>query len=76
MTGDFEGLEEVMAPDVRCEATFSGESPMVPIPPTGRRTGASGTHVCHWSGGVVVEAWHHGDWLSWLQGAGVIPALG
>lgn len=123
MTGDFGGLDGVMAADVRyhvppfadvdlagyrdfvsafrlafpdfmvtadetivegdhschrwhCEATFTGESPMVPVAPTGRRTAATGTHVCHWRDGMLVEAWHHGDWLSWLQGAGVIPPLG
>ncbi len=50
-----------------CEATFSGESPVVPVAPTGKRSAASGTIVARFDNGRIVEAWHHGDWLSWLQ---------
>ncbi len=50
-----------------CEATFGGESPVVPVPPTGERSAASGTIVARFEAGQIVEAWHHGDWLSWLQ---------
>jgi predicted ester cyclase len=50
-----------------CAATFSGESPVVPVAPTGKRSEASGTIVARFEDGRIVEAWHHGDWLSWLQ---------
>jgi len=50
-----------------CAATFSGESPVVPVPPTGRRSEASGTIVARFDGDRATEIWHHGDWLSWLQ---------
>lgn len=50
-----------------CGATFSGTSAVVPVPPTGRRSEASGTIVARFEGGQAKEVWHHGDWLSWLQ---------
>ena len=112
--GDFSGVEEAMAPDVRyhmppigdfdragmsafvaefrkafpdfdvfvdetvqegdlvawlwhCEATFSGESPAIPVEPTGNRSAATGTIVARFKGDRIVELWHHGDWMTWLQ---------
>ncbi len=59
-----------------CRGTFSGETSLLPVPPTGNATQASGTHIAHWRDGRPVEIWHNGDWLGWLQGAGVLPALG
>lgn len=59
-----------------CEATLSGESPVIPVPPTGRRTSATGTLLCRVADDRFVEVWHHGDWLGWLQKAGVIEGLG
>jgi predicted ester cyclase len=50
-----------------CQATFSGESPAIPMVPTNERTAASGTIVAHFADGKAVEVWHHGDWLSWLK---------
>ena len=59
-----------------CHGTYSGQSPMLPVPPTGKQSSASGSLVFHWQDGKIVEAWHFGDWLGWLQGAGVLPPLG
>ena len=59
-----------------CRATFSGESTLLPAAPTGQSTDATGAHVTHWRDGRPVEMWHHGDWLGWLQKAGVLPPLG
>jgi SnoaL-like polyketide cyclase len=59
-----------------CRGTFSGESPILPAAPTGRATDASGTHIAHWRDGRPVEMWHNGDWLGWLQKAGVVAGLG
>jgi predicted ester cyclase len=58
-----------------CEATFSGRSPLMPMDPTGRATSASGTVLVRMRGERAEEIWHHGDWLTWLQGAGVIEGL-
>jgi hypothetical protein len=59
-----------------CQATYTGESSMLPVPPTGNQTTATGALIMHWQDGKVTEAWHFGDWLGWLQGAGVLPPLG
>jgi len=58
-----------------CRGTFTGESPLLPSAPTGRGTEATGTHITHWRDGHPVEMWHNGDWLGWLQKAGVVPPL-
>lgn len=59
-----------------CRATYTGESPLLPVPPTGTATEASGSHFVHWHDGQPVEIWHNGDWLGWLQRCGVLPPLG
>jgi hypothetical protein len=59
-----------------CIGKYTGESPIIPVAPTGKSTTASGCLVFHWEGGKAVEVWHFGDWLGWLQGAGVLPPLG
>jgi len=59
-----------------CRATYSGESAILPTPPTGKPTQATGSHFVHWQDGQPIEIWHNGDWLGWLQGCGVLPALG
>ncbi|MCD2197873.1 ester cyclase [Actinomycetospora endophytica] len=59
-----------------CTGTFTGAGGLLPGDPTGKPTTATGTHMVHWRDGRPAEIWHFGDWLSWLQGAGVIPALG
>ncbi|MDX1615939.1 MAG: ester cyclase [Candidatus Promineifilaceae bacterium] len=56
--------------------TFTGESPLLPVSPTNQPSTASGSLVCHWAEGKMIEVWHNGDWLGWLQRAGVIPPLG
>lgn len=58
-----------------CRATYTGESSLLPVPPTGTQTQATGSHIVHWSDGRPVEIWHNGDWLGWLQGCGVLPPL-
>jgi predicted ester cyclase len=59
-----------------CTGTFSGAGGILPGEPTGRETRATGSHVIHWRDGRPIEVWHFGDWLGWLQQAGVIPTLG
>jgi ketosteroid isomerase-like protein len=58
------------------EGVFSAATPLLPgVEPTGAPQTAEGIHVLHWSGDVVTEVWHFGDWLGWLTQAGVIPPL-
>ena len=59
-----------------CSATYTGESPLLTVPPTGKPTGGSGGHFLRWQDGRPVEIWHHGDWLGWLQKCGLLPPLG
>lgn len=59
-----------------CAATYTGESALLPVPPTGAATTATGSHFIHWRNGQPAEVWHNGDWLGWLQHCGVVPALG
>ncbi len=56
--------------------TFTGESPVLPAPPTGKQATGLGCHIVHWADGKAVETWHYGDWLGALQQIGVIPPLG
>ena len=58
-----------------CSGTFTGQSPMMPIEPTGKKTSAHGTHIHHWKDGKIIEVFHYGDWLGWLIGCGVLPPL-
>ena len=59
----------------RCTATFSGNTSILPVPPTGQPTAATGNLLLHWSDDRIIEAWHAGDWLGWLTKAGVLPPL-
>lgn len=59
----------------RASGTFTGESPLFPVAPTNQASKASGSHICHWADGKMVEVWHNGDWLGWLQGLGILPPL-
>lgn len=59
-----------------CRGTYTGESPLLPGPPTGTATEATGSHFVRWQDGRPVEIWHNGDWLGWLQRCGVLPPLG
>ena len=58
------------------EATHSGVSPSLGIPPTGKRVGIVGCSVFHFKNGKIVEQWEYSDVLGLLQQLGVIPALG
>jgi steroid delta-isomerase-like uncharacterized protein len=58
------------------EATHSGVSPSLGIPPTGKRVSIVGCSVFHFRNGKIVEQWEYNDLLGLLQQLGVIPALG
>jgi predicted ester cyclase len=57
-----------------CEGTLTGESPLIPVPPTGKAFRAlTGGHFARWDNGRPVEVWHNGDWLGWLQECDALP---
>lgn len=55
------------------EATFTGPSNVIPVPPTGKHASVKGTWVGHWEKGKVVEEWYTFDMLDWLQQCGAMP---
>ena len=58
-----------------CTGTYSGHSPLLAVPPTGRSTRGTGVPLAHWRDGRISELWHFGDWLGWLSAAGVVSPL-
>jgi predicted ester cyclase len=58
------------------QATHTGQSPVMPIPSTFRRVNITGSTICLWAGGQIVEEWHHVDWLGLFRQLGVIPPMG
>ncbi len=56
--------------------THTGQSPTLPIPPTGKPVTITGCLVTHWIEGRAVEHWNHVDYLGLLQQLGVVPPLG
>ena len=56
--------------------THTGQSPRIPIPPTGKQVTYVGCLVSHFAEGKIVEEWNYGDYLGLLQRLGVIPPMG
>jgi len=54
----------------------TGQSPSLPIPPTGKPVILKGCIVVHVENGKVVEEFEYSDYLGFLQQLGVIPPLG
>ena len=58
------------------QAKHTGQSPSLPIPPTGKQVTLTGCVVVHVQNGKVVEEFDCSDYLGFLQQLGVIPPLG
>ncbi len=58
------------------QATHTGQSPSLPIPPTGKEITLEGCLIDRWENGKIVEEWEYSDYLGFLQQLGVIPPLG
>ena len=54
----------------------TGQSPTLPIPPTGKEVTLVGTVLVHIVDGKIVEEFEHSDYLGFLQQLGVVPPLG
>jgi len=54
----------------------TGQSPTLPIPPTGVEVTLVGCNVSHWANGKIIEEWEFSDYLGLLTQLGVIPPLG
>jgi steroid delta-isomerase-like uncharacterized protein len=57
-------------------AKHTGQSPTLPIPPTGKEVLLQGCIVVHLAGGKIVEEFEYSDYLGFLQQLGVVPPLG
>jgi steroid delta-isomerase-like uncharacterized protein len=57
-------------------AKHTGESPTLPIPPTGKEVLLQGCIVVHIGDGKIVEEFEYSDYLGFLQQLGVVPPLG
>jgi predicted ester cyclase len=58
----------------RWRATATHTSPVLGVPPTGRRLTVTGVNVARVSNGQIVESWFNFDLLTLLQGIGAIPS--
>jgi predicted ester cyclase len=58
------------------EATHTGQSPALPVPPRGRRVSITGSVIGLWADGRIIEEWNYADWLGLFQQLGVIPPMG
>lgn len=54
----------------------TGQSPTLPIPPTGKEVTLVGSVVVHIAEGKIVEEFEYSDYLGFLQQLGVAPPLG
>ncbi len=54
----------------------TGQSPTLPIPPTGKEVTLAGAVVVHVVDGKIVEEFEYSDYLGFLQQLGVVPPLG
>lgn len=58
------------------QAKHTGQSPTLPIPPTGKQVILKGCTVVHIVDGKVIEEFEYADYLGFLQQLGVVPPLG
>ena len=58
------------------KARHTGQSPTLPIPPTGKAVTLIGCTVVHIEDGKVIEEFEYADYLGILQQLGVVPPLG
>ncbi len=54
----------------------TGESSLVPVPPTGKEVVVKGCVFLHVKNDKIVEAFQHADWLGMMQQLGVVPPMG
>lgn len=58
------------------QGKHTGQSPSLPIPPTGKEVTMAGCIVVHLEDGKIVEEFEYSDYLGFLQQLGVVPPLG
>jgi predicted ester cyclase len=58
------------------QGKHTGQSPTLPIPPTGKEVGMEKCVVVHLADGKIVEEFEYADYLGFLQQVGGVPPLG
>jgi len=58
------------------QATHTGQSASLPIPPTGKRVTLQSCLINRWEGDKIVEEWEYSDYLGFLQQLGVVSTMG
>ena len=58
------------------QGKHTGQSPSLPVPPTGKEVSLVGCIVVHIADGKIVEEFEYSDYLGFLQQLGVVPPLG
>lgn len=58
------------------QATHTGQSSSLPVPPTGKRVTLQSCLINRWEGDKIVEEWECSDYLGLLQQLGLVPAMG
>lgn len=64
---------DISASRFTIEVMHTGDSPTLPIPPTGTKVVTQGASIWRWENGRVVEDWTYNDYLGLMQQLGVIP---
>jgi len=57
------------------QATHTGQSPALPVPPRSKRVDITGSALGLWAGGKIIEEWNYADWLGLFRQLGVIPPM-
>ncbi|HNS51830.1 MAG TPA: ester cyclase [Anaerolineae bacterium] len=70
------GEGSVIAYRYTWQAKHTGQSPSLPIPPTGKEVILQGCVVVHVHDGKVTEEFEYSDYLGFLQQLGVVPSFG
>jgi steroid delta-isomerase-like uncharacterized protein len=73
---DMVGEGNIIAYRYTWQARHTGQSPTLPIPPTGKEVSLQGCVVVHVQEGLIVEEFEYSDHLGFLQQLGVVPPLG
>jgi predicted ester cyclase len=73
---DMIGEGDTIAYRTTWRAKHTGQSPTLPIPPTGKELVLKSCSIVHVVDGKVVEEYELSDYLGFMQQLGVVPPLG
>lgn len=65
---------DISASRFTIEAMHTGNSPTLPVAPTGKPVVIHGAGIWHWEDGRVIEEWTYNDYLGLMQQLGIISS--